>query len=75
MARTFAYCRVSTADQTPENQTREIDASGFKVEPNRAIAETVSGSVAARERPGFAKLMDKLRAATCYRDEVGPARP
>ena len=62
MARTFAYCRVSTADQTPENQVREIEAAGFKVEPNRVIAETISGSVAARERPGFAKLMDKLES-------------
>jgi putative DNA-invertase from lambdoid prophage Rac len=62
VARTFAYCRVSTADQTPENQVREIEAAGFKVEPKRTIAETVSGSVAARERPGFAKLMDKLES-------------
>jgi putative DNA-invertase from lambdoid prophage Rac len=62
VARTFAYCRVSTSDQTPENQVREIEAAGFKVEPKRAIAETVSGSVAARERPGFAKLMDKLES-------------
>ena len=60
MARTFAYCRVSTADQTTENQTQEIAAAGFAVEPHRVVAETVSGSVAARERPGFAKLMDKL---------------
>lgn len=60
MARTFAYCRVSTADQTTENQVREIEAAGFRVEPKRVITETVSGSVAARERPGFAKLVDKL---------------
>ena len=62
MARTFAYCRVSTADQTTENQTQEIAAAGFAVEPKRVIAETVSGSVAARERPGFAKLMDKVES-------------
>lgn len=62
MARTFAYCRVSTADQAPENQVREIEAAGFKIEPKRVITETVSGSVAARERPGFAKLMDKLES-------------
>jgi putative DNA-invertase from lambdoid prophage Rac len=60
VARTFAYCRVSTADQTTENQVREIEAAGFRVEPKRVITETVSGSVAARERPGFAKLVDKL---------------
>lgn len=62
MARTFAYCRVSTADQTVENQVREIEAAGFKVEPKRVITETVSGSVPAGERPGFAKLRDKLES-------------
>jgi putative DNA-invertase from lambdoid prophage Rac len=62
MARTFAYCRVSTADQTTDNQVREIEAAGFKVEPQRVIAETVSGSVAARERKGFARLLDRLEA-------------
>lgn len=62
MARTFAYCRVSSADQTTDNQVQEIAAHGFAVEPKRVVAETVSGSVAARERPGFAKLMDKLES-------------
>lgn len=62
MARTFAYCRVSTADQTTENQVREIQAAGFAVEPKRVVTETVSGSVPARERKGFAKLMDRLES-------------
>lgn len=62
MARTFAYCRVSTADQTTENQVREIKAAGFSVEPKRVLSETVSGSVAAMERKGFAKLVDRLEA-------------
>lgn len=60
MARTFAYCRVSTADQTTDNQVREIEAAGFAIEPRRVIAETVSGSVTAMERAGFAKLVDRL---------------
>jgi putative DNA-invertase from lambdoid prophage Rac len=60
VARTFAYCRVSTADQTTDNQLREIEAAGFSVEPKRVVTETVSGSTAARERPGFARLMDRL---------------
>lgn len=60
MGRTFAYCRVSTADQTTDNQVREIEAAGFAIEPRRVIAETVSGSVAAMERTGFAKLVDRL---------------
>ncbi|WP_363347924.1 recombinase family protein [Methylocystis echinoides] len=60
MARTFVYARVSTTDQTPENQVREIEAAGFKVAPSRVIAETVSGGVQAARRPGFARLLDKL---------------
>ncbi len=62
MSRTFAYCRVSTQDQTTENQVREIEASGFKVEAQRIVAETVSGSVCAMERKGFAKLVDRMEA-------------
>lgn len=60
MARTFAYCRVSTADQTTDNQVHEIEAAGFKVDGKRVVAETVSGSVAASERKGFARLLDRM---------------
>lgn len=63
MSRVFAYCRVSTADQTTDNQVREIAAAGFRVTPQRTITETVSGSVAASERVGFGRLMEKLEAA------------
>lgn len=62
MARTFAYCRVSTTDQTTDNQVREIEGAGFTVDPKRIVTETVSGSVAAMERKGFAKLVDRLEA-------------
>jgi putative DNA-invertase from lambdoid prophage Rac len=62
VARTFAYCRVSTADQTTDNQVMEIEAAGFMVDPKRIITETVSGSTAAMERNGFARLMDRLEA-------------
>ena len=60
LSRLFAYCRVSTADQTTDNQIQEIASAGFAVSPQRTIAETVSGSVAAAERKGFKKLLDKL---------------
>lgn len=60
MTRIFAYCRVSTADQTTDNQIQEIEAAGFAVAKQRVIAETVSGSVPAFERKGFAKLVDRL---------------
>lgn len=60
MARAFAYCRVSTAEQNTHNQVREIEAAGFAVDPRRVVTETVSGSVAAMERTGFARLVDRL---------------
>ncbi len=60
MTRAFSYCRVSTADQTTNNQVREIEAAGFAVEPHRVVTETVSGSVAAMERKGFRKLTERL---------------
>ena len=59
-ARVFAYCRVSTPDQTTANQLQEIAGAGFEVSPWRAITETISGSVAASERPGWASLVAKL---------------
>lgn len=62
MGRTFAYCRVSTADQTTDNQVREIEAAGFTVEEKRIVTETISGSQAAMERPQFARLVDRLEA-------------
>ena len=60
MSRTFAYCRVSTADQTCDNQIQEIEAAGFNIDRRRVIAETVSGSTTAMERAGFKRLMDRL---------------
>jgi putative DNA-invertase from lambdoid prophage Rac len=60
MSRVFAYCRVSTTDQTTENQLQEIAAAGFQVDERRAVKETVSGSVAAKERAGFRRLTDRL---------------
>lgn len=60
MSRIFAYCRVSTVDQTTDNQLQEIEAAGFKPDARRVVTETVSGSTAAMERKGFAKLVDRL---------------
>jgi putative DNA-invertase from lambdoid prophage Rac len=62
MTRVFAYCRVSTAEQHTDTQIQEIAAAGFEVKPQRAIAETVSGSVAASERKDFKVLLNKLEA-------------
>ena len=60
MSRTFAYLRVSTPEQTTDNQLGEIRTAGFAVQPRRVVAETVSGSVAAMERRGFARLVDRM---------------
>ncbi|MCV9912855.1 recombinase family protein [Burkholderia pseudomallei] len=60
MSRTFAYARVSTSDQTAANQLREIEAAGFSVDKRRVVSESISGSVSADQRPGFAKLLDRM---------------
>lgn len=60
MSRVFAYVRVSTHGQTTDNQVREIRGAGFDVQVRRVVSETVSGSLAARERAGFAKLLDRM---------------
>ena len=60
MSRVFAYCRVSLAGMHTENQVQEIAQAGFQITAARTITETISGSVAANERAGFRKLLDKL---------------
>lgn len=60
MSRVFVYARVSTEDQTTDNQVQEVQAAGFAVEPQRVIVETISGSTVAMERPQFAKLVERL---------------
>lgn len=60
MSRVFAYVRVSTHGQTTDNQIGEIRAAGFDVQVRRVVSETVSGSLVAREREGFAKLLDRM---------------
>ncbi len=60
MSRSFIYARVSTTDQNTDNQIREIEAAGFAVNRRRIVTESISGSVAASERPQFARLLDRL---------------
>jgi putative DNA-invertase from lambdoid prophage Rac len=40
----------------------EIQAAGFAIEARRLIEESISGSVAAKERPGFIKLIDRMES-------------
>ena len=57
---TFAYGRVSTKDQTAENQKLEIERAGYKVDYWYAD-EGVSGKVSASQRPQFAKMLAQIR--------------
>ncbi|WP_087023368.1 recombinase family protein [Thaumasiovibrio subtropicus] len=56
--RIFAYCRVSTIEQTTENQILAIRNAGYEVADNRVISETISGGVPAMKRPAFKTLVE-----------------
>lgn len=57
----IVYARVSTTEQTTENQLAEIARAGFAVDPDFIFAEQVSGGVQAMQRPVFAEMFGKLR--------------
>jgi len=57
---TFGYGRVSTKEQTTENQRLEIEAAGYEVNYWYAD-EGVSGKVSALQRPQFAKMLGQIR--------------
>ena len=56
----FAYGRVSTNQQTAENQRLEIINAGFKIDFWFAD-EGVSGKVCSRQRKQFALMLEKIR--------------
>ncbi|TFW34634.1 recombinase family protein [Massilia horti] len=58
--RIHLYARVSTSDQTTDNQVLLAKQAGYVVEPKRIHTETISGTVPAMERPVFAKVVEKL---------------
>ena len=62
MSRTYVYARVSTADQTTDNQIHEIRQAGYTATGKRVVTETISGSVCSSERPGFARLLDRMES-------------
>lgn len=62
MSRVFAYARVSTVEQLTENQREQIAHAGYQIEERRYVEEKVSGSVPALQRPGFARLLDRIEA-------------
>ncbi|GBQ06196.1 recombinase family protein [Acidiphilium acidophilum] len=58
MSRTFIYARVSTFGQTAANLVAETKTAGFAIQPSRVVTDTISGSVAAMQRPAFRRLVD-----------------
>lgn len=58
MSRLFAYCRVSTHDQTVENQIIAIQNSGYVIRNDRIIFEVVSGKTPAMQREAFKRLVE-----------------
>lgn len=56
----FAYGRVSTKEQTTENQKQEIKAAGYAVDYWH-VDDGVSGKVPAMQRPEFAKMLGQIR--------------
>ncbi|SMF96566.1 Site-specific DNA recombinase [Methylomagnum ishizawai] len=57
---TFAYGRVSTAEQTTENQRLELEQAGYTVDYWFQDVG-VSGKCPASERAGFQELMARIR--------------
>jgi DNA invertase Pin-like site-specific DNA recombinase len=55
----FGYGRVSTAEQTADNQRLEIERAGYAVE--YWFADTVSGKAHAAQRKQFSDMLTKLR--------------
>jgi DNA invertase Pin-like site-specific DNA recombinase len=55
----FGYGRVSTAEQTANNQRLEIEQAGYAVE--YWFADTVSGKAHAAQRKQFGDMLAKLR--------------
>lgn len=60
--RTFAYCRVSTTEQTTDNQVLQLKTAGYDIPAHRIVAEQVSASIPATERDGFKSLLNKLES-------------
>ena len=55
---TFVYARVSTVDQTTDNQLLEIEQAGY--DADTVYTDTISGKVPAEDRPEFGKMLDTI---------------
>ena len=59
--REIAYYRVSTSDQTIEAQRSALLGSMIQPFSKEFVDQGISGSVLARDRPGFAALLEYIR--------------
>ena len=57
---TYAYLRVSTDDQTTDNQRLEIENAGFRID-DWVIDHGISGNTCALDREGFNGMIAKLK--------------
>ena len=64
-SRTYGYGRVSTAEQSADNQRLELTQAGYDVTGQRWFSDSISSKVPALQRPQFARLME--------RPETGPS--
>jgi len=62
MSATFAYGRVSTTQQTTDNQRLELARAGFTIDDEYWFSdEGISGKTCAMQRPEFGRLLTKIR--------------
>lgn len=57
---TFGYGRVSTSQQSTDNQRLELETAGYRIDFWHEDVG-VSGSTPAMQRPGFAAMVEKIR--------------
>lgn len=57
---TFAYLRVSTSDQTTDNQMLELTNANYQIDYWFAD-EGISGKAAAAQRPKFREMLERIR--------------
>ncbi|MCO8165488.1 recombinase family protein [Pseudomonas sp. 21LCFQ010] len=62
MNRVFAYGRVSTLEQSTDNQLMALQQKGFEIQSHRWFAEQVSGGTPAMQRPEFSRMTDRMEA-------------
>ncbi|TBO31535.1 recombinase family protein [Aquabacterium lacunae] len=60
--RVFGYGRVSTADQTTDNQRQELETMGHAIQAQRWFSDKISGKVPASERPEFSRMLERMEA-------------